>query len=112
MVAEGGMSVRTLLFCVLVIHMLMALPQEEKTGQHCVLVLPTGSSEGVWQLWLREGERDTLIQNNLTPDRDGVLTVSGLPAPEQGQCYRFRMIGAGEGQYFDPTPHQPVMAPY
>ena len=103
---------RTLLFCVLVIHMLQALPEGGASGESCVLVLPTGSSEGVWQLWLWEGDRETLIRNNLTPDEDGVLTVSGLPMPEQGRSYRFRMIGAGEGQTFDPSPRQPVVAPY
>ena len=94
---------RTLLFCLMVIQFLVALPVPEQ-DRDCTALLAAGSDQGVYQLWLHTGTGEQLIHNNLTPDRDGIIRVSGLPQPQAGQSYRFHMIGAGEGQTFDPVP--------
>ena len=55
---------------------------------------------------------EQLIHNNVTPDRDGMIRVTGLPQPGPGQSYRFHMIGAGEGQAFDPVPKNAEILPF
>jgi len=96
------MSMRTLLFGLLVLHLLLALEPRPPEGDTCTAVLPTGTDRGIYQLWLCTDTGEQLIHNNLVPGPDGVLTVTQLPAPGPGEQYRFRMIGAGEGQIFDP----------
>lgn len=102
---------RLLMLCMAVINLMLALPREGGTGD-CTLVLPTDSPEGVYQLWLVSDSGETLIRNNLTPDSNGILCVSGLPQPEPGVRYRFSMIGAGEGQPFDPAPKPAGILPF
>ena len=93
---------RIVLLCILVVNFILALPQSPPEG--CAALLPTGSDRGLYQLWLRSDTGEQLIQNNLTPGPDGIRAVTGLPEPGPGERYEFRMIGAGEGQTFDPAP--------
>lgn len=105
MVQKGECFVRTLLFCLCVIRLLLALPARSPE-EDWTLVLPTGSEQGLYQLWLCDREGETLIRNNLVPDDTGQILVEHLPQPAPDQRYEFRMIGAGEGQIFDPAPRE------
>ena len=103
---------RVLMFCLMVLQFVVALPRESDREGGCRVILPAADVHGVYQLWLEGEERRQLIHNNLTPEENGILEVAGLPQPGPGECYRFRMIGTGGGSTLDPTPQNAEIRPY